>query len=123
MENFRIIDVQTSANELQKRIRPETVAEFTETMELMEYKGENFTSLTVFGDFFTFSYDHIKEGVRFTLLDCPNALSMTITTGFPPECDKVIIHSTINRSEKQQEFIEEWQEFLDEWETGIRAGF
>lgn len=123
MEFFRIVDVQTTEKELQERITPETVEEFTETMELLEYIGENFTSFTVFGDVFTLSYDPIKGGVRFALLDCPNALTMTITTGFPPERDKVIIHSTINRTQKQNEFLEDLQEMLDEWEAGILACF
>ena len=69
------------------------------------------------------SYDKIKGGVRFTLIDCPNALSWTITTGFPPERNKIILHATINRTQKPDEFIEEVDEFLDEWDTGLTKSF
>ncbi len=64
-----------------------------------------------------------KAGVRFTLLDCPNALSWTITTGFSPEKNKIVVHCTINRTEKPTEFIEEINEFLNEWEAGLIRKF
>jgi hypothetical protein len=57
------------------------------------------------------------------LLDCPNALSWTITTGFPPDREKIIIHCTINRIQKSTPFIEELKDFLDEWEEGLLKEF
>ena len=58
-------------------------------------------------------------GVRFALLDCPNALAWTITTGYPPAREKIVIHLTINRERKPQEFIEEIEQFLKDLETGL----
>jgi len=57
------------------------------------------------------------------LLDCPNALQWTITTGFPPEENKIVLHCTINRTQKSDEFIEEIEDFLIEWETGLNSQF
>ena len=90
--------------------------------EFLENIENNFLGGTLWGEF-NISYDKINGGVRFTLLDCPNALSWTITTGFPPERNKIIIHCTINRTQKPKEFIEEIDEFLDEWEAGLNSQF
>lgn len=122
MEFFRIIDKQTTEDLIQKNINPKNLEIFTESMFFLEENHGNFKGATLWGEFII-SYDKIKGGVRFTLLDCPNALSWTITTGFPPERNKILLHSTINRTQKPTEFIEEIDEFLDEWEAGIIANF
>jgi len=45
------------------------------------------------------------------------------STGFPPERNKIVLHSTINRTRKPTEFIEEINDFLDEWEAGLISQF
>ena len=122
MEFFRIIDKQITQDIIQEKINPQSVDAFTETMMFLEFFNNDFKGLTLWGEFII-SYDKINGGVRFILLDCPNALSWTITTGFPPERNKVILHATINRTQKAEEFIEEIDEFLDEWELGIKSAF
>jgi hypothetical protein len=122
MEFFRIIDKQVTEELIQHKINPENVDNFTETMFFLENRNAYFKGATLWGEF-NISFDSIKGGVRFTLLDCPNALSWTITTGFPPERDKIVLHCTINRTQKPTEFVEEIQEFLDEWEVGLIAEF
>ena len=122
MEHFRIIDKQVSQELIQDKIYPKSVDNFTESMMFLEDFNNYFKGLTLWGEF-VISYDKINGGVRFTLVDCPNALSWTITTGFPPERQKVVIHATINRTQKPEEFVEEIIEFLDEWETGIKSNF
>jgi hypothetical protein len=67
--------------------------------------------------------DKIKGGVRFSMLDCPNALAWTITTGFPPEREKAMIHLTINRTRKPDEFVEEIHHFLDDLVRGLESKF
>lgn len=122
MEFFRIIDKQVTEELIKDSIQPKSIENYTETMLFIEYYQENFIGSTLWGEF-EISYDKINGGVRFTLLDCPNALSLTITTGLSEEGKKIILHCTINQSQKPVEFIEEIQEFLDEWETGITAFF
>ena len=122
MEFFRIIDKQTTEEFIQEKVTPKNLENFTESMFFLENSDTNFKGATLWGEF-NISYDTINGGVRFTLLDCPNALSWTITTGFPPEKTKIILHCTINRTQKPQEFIEEIDEFLNEWEAGIKANF
>jgi hypothetical protein len=122
MEFFRVIDKQASEKRLQEKINPKSIENFTESMFFLEESSNNFKGATLWGEFLI-SYDKINGGIRFTLLDCPNALSWTITTGFPPARDKIIIHATINRTQKPNAFIEEINEFLDEWDTGLKAHF
>jgi len=119
MEFFRIIERKTSEQEIQKLISPITIDQFTETTIFLEAKDPDFLGGTLWGEFLI-SYDKINGGIRFTLIDCPNALSWTITTGFPPARDKIVLHATINRTQKPNEFIEEIDEFLDEWEEGLK---
>jgi hypothetical protein len=122
MEFFRIIDKQATENQLQTKIHPKSVEEFTESMMFIENLETNFLGLTIWGEF-NISYDKINGGVRFALLDCPNALSWTITAGFPPEKDKIVLHCTINRTQITTEFIHEIEEFLQEWEEGLKRVF
>jgi len=122
MEFFRIIDKQVSEKQLQEEIHPNSLEDITDTMLFLENLNTNFLGLTLWGEF-EISYDKIKGGVRFTLIDCPNALSWTITFGFPPEREKIVIHATINRTQKPYEFIEEVSDFLDEWENGLKTIF
>ncbi|MBK5193281.1 MAG: hypothetical protein JJE07_08720 [Flavobacteriaceae bacterium] len=122
MEFFRIIDKKVTQELIKDSVQPKSIENFTETMLFIENHEENFLGSTLWGEF-KISYDKINGGVRFTLLDCPNALSWTITTGLSEERKRIILHCTINQSNKPDEFIEEIQEFLDEWETGIKAFF
>ena len=122
MEFFRIIDKQVTQELIQDKTHPQSVEDFTETMLFIEESDNDFQGLTLWGDFLI-SYDKINGGVRFTLKDCPNGLSWTITTGFPPERTKIVLHSTINRTQKPEEFLEEIEDFMDEWEKGIKEKF
>lgn len=120
MEFFRIINRKENEGWIQQQIQPKTVEDFTETLLFLENDSKCFKGATLWGEFLI-SYDVIKGGVRFALLDCPNALCWTITTEHPPTPNKIVLHCTINRTEKEAEFIEEIHEFLDEWEEGLIA--
>lgn len=122
MEFFRFIDCKVSANEIQEKIKPEGIDTFAESMLFLAFENNYFKAATLWGEF-KISYDCINGGVRFALLDCPNAVCWTITTGFPPEREKIVLHSSINRTHKPIEFMEEYKEFLDEWEAGLLAFF
>jgi len=122
MEYFRIINKQATESQLQNSITPETVDTFAESMLFLEPVEAYFKGATLWGEF-NISYDLINGGIRFTLLDCPNALSWTITTGYPPAKEKIILHCTINRIQKPGKFVNEILEFLDEWEEGLLKAF
>lgn len=122
MEYFRLVDKKTSEAEIQEKITPENIDLYSESMLFLTARNTYFEGATLWGEF-QISYDKIKGGVRFTLLDCPNAFAWTITTGFSPERNKIVVHCTINRAQKNIQFIKEIQEFLDEWEQGLISSF
>lgn len=118
MEFFKIIDIETTQEWIHENITVENLEKITETNFVIEKKDNDAVIGTLWGEF-DLSYDKINGGVRFALTSCPNALAWTITTGYPPERCKIIIHASINRTQKPQEFIEEIEEFLKDWEEGI----
>lgn len=122
MEFFKIINIETNPEWIQENINIENLEKITETNFVLEKKGADALIGTLWGEF-DLSYDKINGGVRFALTSCPNALAWTITTGFPPERNKIIIHATINRTQKPQEFIDEINDFLDDWKHGLSNFF
>ena len=122
MEFFKIVNVKTSEAEIQSRIKANSISEINSEIVLFNENNDVFQIGCIWGEF-TIRRDEIKGGVRFSMLDCPNALSWTITTGYPPDRKKVIIHLTINRQQKDQEFVDEINEFIDSWVEGIENHF
>jgi len=122
MEFFRIIDKQVTEAIIQENITPKSLDKFTETMFFLNSENENFKAGTIWGEFLI-SYSKINGGIRFSLLSCPNALTWTITTGYPPEPNRIVLHCTINRTQITDEFEEEINEFLKEWEAGLTKQF
>lgn len=118
MEFFRIINKTVTGDLLQNQITPNSISDFAETMMFVNGNENLFKGLTLWGEF-NISYNKIKGGVRFTLTDCPYAFNWTITSGFKPEREKILVHCTINRKQIKDEFLEEIEEFLDEWQHGL----
>ena len=114
MEYFRIIRVTSTEQNIQQQLTLSNLNEIsTEIFNLVEPSETEATIGGIWGEF-TLSRSIIKGGIRFSLIECPNALCWTITTGYAPEPESIIIHLTINRQEKNEEFIEEIVEFLDD---------
>ena len=70
---------------------------------------------------FTVHREPIKDGIRFSLPYCPNALAWTITAAPEGGTPETIIHCTINRQEHEADFIESIEWFVGEWEKGLKA--
>ncbi len=118
MEFFKIVNIEASQEWIHENITINNLEKITETNFVIEKKGDDASIGTLWGEF-DLSYDKINGGVRFALTSCPNALAWTITTGYPPERSKIIIHATINRTQKPQEFIDEVNDFIADWESGL----
>jgi len=123
MEFFKIIDVNTNEQEIHSKINLSTLNSFLSDMFVLEKTSDYSAHIGSNWGEFTLKYDKINGGVRFYLVECPNALTWTITTGYPPEENKVIVHLTINRKQKEQKFISELNDFIIDWETGIVKNF
>ena len=122
MEFFKIVDVRTTEKAIQKKLTLGNLEEFCESIFPLEDNPEVCLTGGMWGEF-TVRRDEIMGGIRFSMLNCPNALAWTITTGYPPAREKIIVHLTINRERKQEEFVEEIQLFLEDLGNGIASFF
>jgi len=120
MEFFKIVEVHTSEQEIQEKLTLNNLESFCESIFPLEQGDELCPIGGMWGEF-TLRRDHIMGGARFSMLDCPNALAWTFTTGYPPARDKLVVHLTINRERKQEEFVEEIQQFLSDVDEGLRS--
>ena len=122
MEFFKLVDIKTSEESIQEKIRLENLEEFCESMFPLEDRAEVCLTGGMWGEFLV-RRDPIMGGVRFSMLNCPNALAWTITTGYPPARDQVVIHLTINRERKKEEFLEDIHHFLEDLKSGLISCF
>lgn len=122
MEFFQIVDVQATENIIQERLKLENLEAYCESMFPLDDNPEVCLTGGMWGEFYV-RRDSIMGGVRFSMLNCPNALAWTITTGYPPARDRIVIHLTINRERKQKEFVEEIHLFLEDLNKGLVSHF
>lgn len=122
MEFFIIADINTSSERIQDTILLERAEQFCASIVILEQRKDSASIGTGWGEF-KLSRQVINGGLRFALVDCPNALAWTITTGYPPREDKTVIHLTINRTEKSDEFVQSVMEFGQEWKDGLEEFF
>ena len=123
MEFFRIVKVKTNEESIQEHLTLSALEKFSnEIFPLDEPHGNEVEIGGIWGEF-TLNRSVIKGGIRFSLVECPNALCWTITTGYPPERNSLVIHLTINRKRKHPEFLEEIEEFLEDHCTCLEKFF
>lgn len=114
MEFFRKVNVETTARDVQEHIKLDNLENISNELFSLDHpEGSNMKIGGIWGEF-TLNRTKINGGLRFALLECPNALCWTITTGYPPARDSIVIHLTINRQRKDQAFIDEIEGFLDD---------
>lgn len=121
MEFFATTIISSSAEELQRRLTivdlPHWCASIEKVLSDAKSSGEIFC---VWGTFLT-NREVMRNGVRFSLPDCPNAFQWTVTTGHQPNPKHTYIHATINRVEQDQDFVDSLQKFVDDWKAGLEA--
>ncbi|MEJ2631960.1 MAG: hypothetical protein P8011_09560 [Acidihalobacter sp.] len=66
---------------------------------------------------FEVSREPLRCGARFSLLDCPHALSWTIT--YNTQQQELIVHCTIDKAEVDPDFAESIQLFVDDCSVGM----
>ncbi|MCR4346070.1 MAG: hypothetical protein NUV55_02535 [Sulfuricaulis sp.] len=119
MEFFAIADKPATAETLQARLDVASLASWCASIsQVFSHDGDTGEIFCVWGQFIVHR-ERIRGGVRFTLPKCPNGFAWTVTTGFPPAPDKVVIHCTINRREHDSGFIATIEKFADDWRRGL----
>lgn len=115
MEFYQQLKSDYTANQLQELISLERLPQLCASIDtLLEQQGEEGQIYCVWGSF-AVARQEIRDGVRFTLPGCVNALAWTITAG----PDSITIHCTINRTEHDADFIETIEQFVEDWRTGL----
>ncbi len=112
MEFFKIVKVKTSEESIQEHVTLSALENFSNEIFPLDEPTSDLVEIGGIWGEFTLARTSIKGGLRFSLLECPNALCWTVTTGYPPERNSIVIHLTINRIRKLPEFIDEIEEFL-----------
>ena len=120
MEFFQIVDIHTTGKTIQEKLTLGNLEAFCESIFALDENPEVCLTGGMWGEFIV-RRDVIMGGVRFSMLNCPNALAWTITTGYPPAREKLVIHLTINRERKQEEFVEEIHLFLEDLHNGLSS--
>lgn len=121
MEFFAIADITATVADLQRRLTIADLPRWCASVgEVFSDAGAHGEIYCVWGQF-RVNREGIRDGVRFTLPGCPNALQWTVTTGQPPEPDRVVIHLTINRAEHDQDFVESNRQFVLDWKAGLES--
>ncbi len=122
MEFFATARIGTDASALKSQVTLESLPVFCASIDtVLEQAGDSGRIYCVWGEF-AVNRETIRDGVRFTLPGCPNALAWTITASLSPEPDAVVIHCTINRRQHDPDFIETIEAFVDDWRQGLEAG-
>jgi len=117
-----VVNIRATEQELKNQLKLQDLESFCESV-FPSSDGKEICSIGgMWGDF-TLRRDEIMGGVRFSMLDCPNALAWTFTCGYPPARESVVIHLTINRMRKQEEFVEEIHQFMGDLERGLQSKF
>ena len=68
---------------------------------------------------FEISREELRGGVRFSLLDCPHALTWTVT--HDASVQRLLVHCTIDKTEVDPDFAESIQLFVDDWAAGLEG--
>jgi hypothetical protein len=123
MEFFRTINSKTDENGIKKTLDFKHLELMSSQLFLLEPQSEYLAETGSLWGEFTLTRQEIKGGLRFSLLECPNALTWKITTGYEPAPESIIVHLTINRTEKDEEFLEEIKDFLDDHSSLLEQVF
>ena len=119
MEFFREVKVACSSDALQRALTIATLPRFCgEISKVLKDGGEAGEIYCLWGSF-TVRRELIRNGVRFTLPGCPNALAWTVTCEADPGGSRVVVHCTINQPNHDADFIESIESFVEAWKRGL----
>lgn len=121
MEFFATAAIPSSVTELQRRLTISDLPSWCASIDKVLSDEGSYGEIYCLWGTFRVQREDIRDGVRFSLPGCPNALQWTVTTGQQPEPRHIVIHLTINRAEHDQDFTDSNQQFVDDWKAGIEA--
>lgn len=121
MEFLTTASMPFTANELQRYLRIESLPLWCASIQaVLSHQGERGRIFCTWGEF-AIHQEIIRDGVRFTLPDCPSALQWTITADGESRQHRILVHCTINRREHDSDFIEVLEQFMSDWKAGLES--
>jgi hypothetical protein len=121
MEFFEFANIQTSEEEIRRKIIIDNLPAFCKEIEAVDADDE--TGRVIFfreWGRFHIQRDDIMGGVRFSVPDCPNALCWTVSTDHGPQAEEVTLHATFNRIGHDKGFIAATRALLVALKHGIK---
>lgn len=123
MEFFAHPEKSHSIENLQKHLTIESLPSYCASINtVLDNQGDKGKIKCLWGEF-TISRELVNGGVRFSLTNCPNCLSWTITAGHEASPQETVIHVTINRQHHEFDFIDSIHTFISDWKQGLEQAF
>ncbi|WP_462321286.1 hypothetical protein [Halochromatium sp.] len=118
MEFFATAQARLGAEQLQHELTGQRLPELCESIDQVLHWDAALDTGEIYCLWGQFKVNRecTRDGVRFTLPGCPNALAWTVTAA----ADGTLVHCTINRSEHEPDFIESIEEFVADWAQGLQ---
>ena len=104
--------------ELQKLLAINNLPKLCESITNVIFDNKVNGSIYCLWGEFEINREELKDGIRFSMPKCPNALAWTITTN---RNGTLTIHCTINKKEHDQDFIDSIEEFVSDWKIGLNG--
>lgn len=118
MEFFQIINhLKTDTEKLKSLLTISCLPELCDSIDTVTPDNAHQADIYCLWGEFSVIRDEIRNGVRFSLVNCPHALAWTIT--HHEEAENIVIHCTIDDVETDEDFADSIELFIKAWSTGI----
>ncbi|MDX2506942.1 MAG: hypothetical protein QNL62_21050 [Gammaproteobacteria bacterium] len=118
MEFFKEVKIhKINTKHLKKLLTIKTLPELCQSIDTVILDNHNNGQIYCLWGEFSINREELKDGVRFSLPNCPNALAWTIT--LDADIDTILIHCTINKRVHDKDFVESIEQFIIDWSHGI----
>ncbi|PKM42683.1 MAG: hypothetical protein CVV05_16945 [Gammaproteobacteria bacterium HGW-Gammaproteobacteria-1] len=119
MEFFATTAVRLRAEDLQRHLRIDNLPQWCASIDkVLSHEGDRGDIYCVWGEM-RVRRDVIRDGVRFMLPACINAVQWTVTA---EGSGGVTVHCTSNRPDHEADFVESLEQFVADWKSGLENG-
>ncbi|PLY14563.1 MAG: hypothetical protein C0631_10695 [Sedimenticola sp.] len=120
MEFYRELTTAVDAGHLQRCLTIGSLARYCGSIDRVLVDDSEQGEIYCLWGQFRVNRERIRNGLRFTLPDCPNALVWTLTVHSQTRVEgQLRIHCTINQPDHDPDFIESIEQFVSDWQRGL----
>lgn len=118
MEFFAFARVSTDSAQLQAALTISCLPDFCASVDKIFTDHGDYGEIYCLWGQFVVNREPIRDGVRFSLPGCPNALAWTVAVNSEASRE-VVVHCTINRRQPDIDFADSIRRFVDDWTVGL----